>query len=709
MVDMIALLLANAIAAEPLHLDVGTLTTPLLDGFQLLSPYGCEDPRVTWEKPPTEPFWEGDPDALIGDGSEGGVLRLKLEPGTWDVWVQMGRPGEEPRMWAGGDPYGLTVDGQQALRVDTPADWTAFLQSPSFSANPRPVFRPGESAWDRQVTPAFPWRHVRVEVSAAGLQVAPFGRPLLAMVAWPAARDAEAEVDLALVDAAREAWWHEHIMPSDDDGASWVVATPGPLGAQVGTLDDLPDPRLATAEDTVSIDLARDDRTSKLIYVFGGDGPGDVHVDAPADLDVSVSEASWLDAAQHQDRALQPRPTVLWPGARWEGGQALPPALLVTVRSRPDSKTGVHDITLTLTRAGQIATVRLDVRVHGTVAQAGIPTGLFTQVPPEATLRAGYASDTVLGLVDEMFGLMAADGFDAATLRYAYWPNAATDGDKVDTRIIDHALASWARLGGKLLVWSDPKVPLRPAAYGNPDGPIILDHMVESTRQLLEVARDAPLPLWFHIWEEEAGWKRVDSVARGRQLATAIRRLGPPGIKLLGTAPTPADWPIADSLDAALLSGDGRILVDGIARARTRGAATWAYNLNAGASGPLLAWASGADAFLQWHAGAFALDPFNAVSRKPRFFLTALGPDGHVHSTVLLEDMADGRAQARLLGTLDARKRPTDLPATALIDAARASLIQGAADPEGRLLEGDALDALRSAVLAALDRVPKAD
>lgn len=706
---MIALLLATAVAAEPLHLDVGTLTTPLLDGFSLLSLYGCDDKRVTWDKPPTEPFWEGEPDALVADGAEGGTLRLDLEPGTWDLWVQMGRPGEEPKMWAGGDPYGLTIDGQEALRVDTPSDWQAFLRSPSFSANPRPVFRPGESAWDRQVAPAFPWRHVRVEVPEAGLAVSPFGRPLLALVAWPAARDAEAEVDLALVDATRETWWHEHIMPSDDEGASLVPAKAGPLAVQVATLDDVPDPTVATADDTVSLDLARDDRASRLLYVFGGDAAGDVQIDAPDDVEVSVSEASWLDAAQHQDRALRPRPTVLWPGNHWTGGQGLPPALLVTVRSKADSKAGVHDVTLSLRRAGQVATVHLDVRVHAVVPQAGVPTGVFTQVPPEATLRTGYASDTVLGLVDEMFGLLAKDGFDAATLRYAYWPNSATDGDQVDTRIIDHALASWTRLGGKLLVWSDPKVPLRPAAYGKPEGPIILPQNLEPTRQLLDVSRDAPMPVWFHVWEEEAGWKRVDTVDRGRELAKALRELGPPGLKLLGTTPTPADWPVADALDAALISGDGRWLVDGMARARARGASAWAYNLNAGASGPLLAWAVGADAFLQWHAGAFALDPFNAVSRKTRFFLTALGPDGHVHSTVLLEDMADGRALARLLGTLDARRRPGDPAPAAILDATRTSLQQASADPEGRLLDGDALDTLRSATLDALDRVPKSN
>lgn len=705
---MIAFLLANAIAAEPLHLDVGTLTTPLLEGFTLLSPYGCDDARVSWEKAPTAPFWEGDPDALVGDGVEGGVLRLKLEPGTWDLWVKLGRPGEEPRMWAGGEPYGLRIDGHEALRVDTPVEWSAFLQSPSFAGNPRPVFRVGESAWDRQVAPAFPWRHVRVDVTADGAQVAPFGRPLLGLVAWPAARDAEAEVDLALVDAARESWWREHSMPSDDEGGSLVVSKPGPLATQVGTLDDLPDQTLATSDDTLTLDLARDDRTSRLLYVFGGDAPGEVRVDAPDDVDVSVAEASWLDAAQHQDRSLRPRPTVLWPGARWIGGQGVPPALVVTVRTRSDSQPGVHPIVLTLSRAGQLATVHLDARVHGVLPDAGIPTGLFTQVPPEATLRTGYASDTVLGLVDEMFGLMAGDGFDATTLRYTYWPNGAADTGEVDTQLIDHALASWARLGGKLLVWSDPKGPLRPAAYGKPDGPVIPEALIESTRAQLDVARDAPVPVWFHIWEEEAGWKRVDTVARGRELAAAIRALGPPGVKLLGTTPTPADWPVADALDAVLISGDGRWMVDGISRARARGASTWAYNLNAGASGPLLAWAVGADTFLQWHAGAFALDPFNAVARRTRFFLTALGPDGHVHSTVLLEDMADGRAQARLLATLDARKRPNDAVSAALVASTRQSLVQAAPDPEGRLLDNDALSALRSAVLAALDRLPQA-
>lgn len=704
---MLVTLLATALAAEPLLLDAGTLTTPRLDGFALLSPFGCDDPRVTWEEPAGEAFWEGEPDALTGDGIEGGVLRLKLEPGAWDVWVQLGHPGEEPRMWAGGAAYGVKVDGQEALRVDAPPAWADFLRSDSFSPNPRPVFRAGDSAWDRQIAPELPWRHLRVDVDADGVTLAAFERPLLGLVAWPADRAADAEVGRALVDAARESWWREHLMPSDDAGASLVLAAPGPLATQLTWLDGRPDPTQAAAARTGTVHLARDDRASRLLYVFGGDTPGDVTIQAPEDLEVVLSEASWLDAAQHTDRTLAARPVVLWPGPSWAGGQGLPPALVVTVRSRAGSAPGWHPVQLTLKRAGQVATVRLDVRVHDVVADTGIPTGLFTQVPPEATLRTGYGSDTVLALVDEMFALLASRGLDAASLRYAYWPNQVMKDDPVDTRIIDHAIASFARLGGRLLVWSDPKVPLRPAAYGSSDGPVIPDDLIQPTRQLLDVARDAALPVWFHVWEEEAGWKRVDTVPRGRELAAALRGLGPPGLKLLGTTPTPSDWPVADALDAVLLSGDGRWLVDAMARARARGASAWAYNVNPGASGPLLAWATGADTLLQWHANAFSQDPFHAVSRKTRWFLTTLGPDGHVHSTTLLESMADGRAQARLLGTLERLAPPHDAQAVALIAATRASLIQAAPDPEGALLGDEALDRTRSAVLAALDRVSK--
>ena len=665
-----------------MHLDAGTLASPLADGFDALHLEGSDDSRVRWLDDPRPGEVRGFPDPLTADGLIGGTLHLSLEPGTWRVWALLGQVGEDPYGWADVDRFGLEVVGQDGLSVDIPRPWPAFVASAVVRPNPRPVFLPDQTSWDRQIGPAHPWRETTVEVGADGLTLTPFGRPLQALVAWPDDAGADAAIDLALIDAARKSWYHLHHEPSE-----WEHPPPftsaGALSAQVGMLHTAPGAPL-----------------HRLVTLQGGDAPGTVRIEGLEALAPSVREVSWLDAAGHPSKKTRPRPVVIGPPTdHWTGGQGLPPTLALHLGVPAEAPPGRHRGWLVLGRDGRNTRVRLDVTVHDVHLGPSLPVGVFLQVPQDATLRAGFGSPEVLDLLDQTMDLLAARGTTALALRYATWPESE------DPSVFMHVADGWSRRGGELLVWSDPKVALRGAAYVRPTGPLLPASALPALRAALALAADAPLPVAIHLYEEE-GQKNLDAVPRGRALAEAVRQLDP-SVRLLATMPHPADAAAADAFDQVTFTAWPTPDPERFAAARARGASAWAYNLAPGRSGPLLAWALGADGLLQWHWQPRTGDPHAPLHRPAPWFHGLIDRDGRVRATPQADHLAEGIVDVRVLTSLAAVATGGGRharEATGLLDAMRAALLDPHPSEDGALLSDEVLDAARRRSLILLSQ-----
>jgi hypothetical protein len=691
------LLALTAALAQPILLDAGSLVSPLMEGFTRLHQEGSDQPGVRWLTPPFRVETRGFPDPLLTDGLHGGVLHLDLPAGRWEIRVLQAVPHEDPRVWAGEPVWGLKAQGAVVIEHRHPVRWEDFLQSPEFAAAPRPRFVPGETAFDRQLATRHRWERVEVEVGADGLVLQPFGRPVQAWVIAPLAERAETEVELALIDGLREAWWQRHYAP--EAHLPLPTLTLGPLGLAALDHDlDLAHPTLPPAvyEALVGEPLILP------FAVLGGDQPGTIEVRAGKGVGVELMELSWLDAAGHPARTLKPRPTVAWPGPSWRGDQGLPPVLVARVEvSRP----GRHRIRLRLRRGEERLDHDLMVHAAPAAVSPGIPTGLYVQLPPEAMLRGG----PLLDLADDHLRLLASFGLRAVSLRYLFWDAGYPESTPVDTSRFDHLAATWASLGGELLVWADPKTALRGAAYRD-DGPTLPADRRPVVQELLQAAANAPLPTFVHVYEEE-GYVHADAARRTPAFAEALRALAP-DVRLLGAAPTPRDWPIAADLEVLTLTGDGTDLADAARRTREAGGTPWAYNLAPGRAGPLVAWAAGVEAHLQWHANPIAADPFDAVREPARWFHTVLAPDGEHHATAMLIALSDGLYDARLLRTLEEHLAmdpgtvdPDLVRATdAFVDTVRHTLLAARLDPsnDGRLLPDADLGRIRARARALL-------
>ncbi len=699
---MIFWLFVHALAAptaEPMRLDAGPAGSPVLEGFQHLGADGCEDPRVRWVEPPYLAFRHDMPDALALDGLDGGVLHLDLPAGRWILAAMLGRPDERAQSWAGMDAFGFSVGGVPVATVTLPTDWAAFVASPLYAPAVRPHFRPDENAWDRMIAPAWPWTEATVDVGADGIDVAAFGRPLQALVAWPASQPEAWEVEQTLIRSRRRISWARYGVGGLADTPA-PLASPGPLGLALGSLDKIPSAAPGATSLRATLHLARNDRTTRLVTLSGGDDEGRIEVIAPPGLDVRLAEAAWLDTAQTPGRTWGPRPVVLDEGWVWRGGQGTPPVVQLTVATTAATPPGTHTVRLRFVREdGDTAELRVRVQVADVTVENRLPVGLFVQADPPAMLRTNGASPTTTALLDDHLRLLAAHGFDALSLRYLYWPNRYPADANVDADLFLHAVQTWADLGGTSVVWADPKIAWRPAAYVNPDGPVLPDKLVPSATGLLAATARAALPVYVHMWEEEATWKNLGAPPRGALLAERLRSLGPPGLRLFGTLPQAPDWPMAASLDRAVLWGFGDDLVQGITHAKAVGAEAWAYNLTPGASSPLLAWAAGAEGLLQWHANAVAADPYRYAIEPNVTFHTILAPDGTHHATVLLADLADGAADARLLATLEAAGLSD--AQRALVEPLRAALLGATSvnGGDGALITAESRWALRAALL----------
>jgi hypothetical protein len=375
----------------------------------------------------------------------------------------------------------------------------------------------------------------------------------------------------------------------------------------------------------------------------------------------------------------------------------VPPTLSVTLTTTDDAVPGAHTVTLVLERDGDRHDVAIPVTVHGLPLVDGPPSGLFLQVRQEATVRTGMASRTVHDLVTRALTQLSEHGLDAVGVRYTTWPEDRAGAD-VDLTVYRHLASTWAELGGRALLWSDPKLYWRSLAYRRTEGRMLRSGDTELVTELLEVAAETGAVV--HTYEEEA-WQGLHAVDRAPGLFTLLRELLPDGPPLAATAPTAADHLVAASADVVLVTGRD----PAAAAAAVRDDATvWAYNLAPGRDGPLQAWSAGAETFLQWHADPRSVDPFDDSVLPGRWTHQLLHPDGTFHPTVLLADLAAGVADVRVLATLEACARPGSRDHR-LVQTCRETLATARPTPasEGALWSDAQLDALRRDALTRLD------
>lgn len=651
--------LVTGLASEPVLLDAGPSTSPVLEGFARLHLEGSDDPRVTWAEAPTSAFDEGEPDPLAMDGLRGGALKIDVPPGTYDLHAIVGHPLEDPQSWLAGS-WGLWTTGGNLVTWG-PERFRDWLASPGYAAAWRPHGDTG-TGWARQVAPATAWMSGTVEVGDDGLVVRPHLRPLRALALVPH-DDPSWDVVRATADGAREGWWLTHVAPP-------VAPDPTtPIAAEDWTD---PSPHLGRGDRWSTTVALPDDRPGRWTW----SGPGDVE----------VVELAWHDVHEHPYRAVRWAPVIATPGPAWEGGQGAPVTLRVTVRTRPDDPPGTVAGSLRLTRDDDTLDLPLSFVVHDTPVDDTFGAGLFAQAPPE--FQWGMLPHDRLALLDQLLDHLAAAGLDTISLRYASWPVAWTlfggqqDAGDAAMATLEHVAQAWSDRGGRALIWSDIKTGLRAEAYDDASptpGRIPADRVL-LTIELVEAALDAPLPVWIHAWEEEGlthTWAQDAAPLFAEQLQAGHAR----DITTFGTLATPKGWG-AERLDVVTVSAPAHLLDDAVTAARPGRQAVWAYNLAPGAVGPLHAWAAGADGLIQWHVNAWVMDPSILATKRPRWFHLLFGPDGRWHDTAQLFDLADGVADARLLDTL--ARRLHELPprrhrqAEDLLTAVRTQIAQTA-------------------------------
>jgi hypothetical protein len=716
-------LLLTAFAAEPILLDAGPLADHVMEGFVRLDLEGCADLRARWEVPPDKAIPGAFPDPLAGDALVGGRLHLDLEPGRWHVWVMLGQ--EAATLAEVTQPFGLRSGDQAIVEVTPPTLWADWLASPFGSANPRPVFRPDETAWDRQLRPTHPWREAEIEVGAGGLDLQAFGRPLQAIVLAPAAQVDTTRVALALTDDLRKDWFHRYFYPQLREPTA--LPTTDTL-----TLAAWDEPTGAPAR-SWSPTLARDERHGAVLWL-PGDGPAEVEVDGLPGLTVELYEVSWLDAAQHAARPTRVRPAVLIPregrAVALTGGQGLPTGLALVLRSAgrtaPDatasfawlSAPGLHRGRVTLTQGGERWRLDLKVRVLDlTLPPPPAPAGFIWLASPAAAKMLPTPTDLrdlpiggppLHRVLDEELARMEALGATAITLKGALDPDQLRkQAPERAAALAVHLLQRWADHGGTIAQWADPKMIIRQSAFVHPAEDPLPDSLTPTLQALLAIPSRAPIRVVIPVWEEEGGWKNAGALPIARALMPQLKALAP-DVRFAANAGHPLDHAVAGLIDVVTLGNLPTLRRSIVEQVRTSGSTPWAYNLAPAETGPLAAWANGVEAFVQWHWSPAMVDPLHDVHQRPVWWYAARGPDGQVWHTALAERFAAGITLTRWLALIEQQLREApDAEAQALIDALRASLDgpMNNSTWDGEMLAPAAVAALRPALVETATRL----
>lgn len=703
-------LLTAAFAIEPLLLDAGP--DPALDGFVQLSMRGADDLRVRWQQAPQGAIPGDFPDPLAGDALVGGSLRLDLEPGVWHVWVMLGT--EHPTLAQSSQPYGLRWGDVDLLRVTPPTDFASWLAAPE-RASAWPQFLPGETAWDRVIHPAHRWLEVEVTVGGHGLVLAPFGRPLQALVLAPAEQTEAVRAQLATADLARREWFYLHFYPTLRDEVPPFAS--GPARVVLTDWEQTPDPAAPTA--TWSPRLARGDRQGTVAWLLPGDAPVEASVEGLDDLQVELFTVGWLDTAQHSTRPTRVRPALLAPGTG-RPTQGLPVGTAITVTVPPDARAGRRKGALVLRSAGATFRVPIELVVLDLdLPLAPVPSGFIMQLNVAATVLDGQGSDTVRRLVQEDFARMRALGCEAITMKGALIGSHFPDGDLGPSmQLTRDTIGAWAAMGGRALQWADPKVSLHQAGFVHPERDALAGALGGPMKTLLSAVDGAPLPVVVGLWEEDGGWKNADALLLAQKIVPEIRALAP-HIRLGASAGHPEDLAVAGLIDVVSIGNLPTIRRAAVEQVQALGGTAWAYNLAPGRTGPLAAWAAGVEAYVQWHWGPEIVDPFHDLHEAATWWYAAPGPDGHVWHTAQAERFGQGIADTRYLALLETRAtaalknrsprvRAQAERALTLLHDTRATLDGALASTawDGDMLAPHSLDLLRDAVVNALIALP---
>lgn len=665
--------LLTAAVAAPLVIDAGPWGGPVWDGAVALTPAGSADRRVTWSTPPDDAGGGDWPDPLAGDWVRGGVVHVALPAGRYEVAVMVGRDGlsggERTAAWG--------IEADHLRLIDQPAATTWEALRPTWLDVPDPVFRPGETVWDRGPAVVHRWHRATVKVDADGLSLRTWGRPLQAVAIWPLGDPAP---DLV---AGRRAWFLAHHLPEPDP----VPPVDLPVA---GTLTDVHGAAWPT-----TATLADGDRVS-LVW-WPGEQARSVQIEAPAGLDAELYELRWEDVRDALGQ-LRVRPTWLRPTpGDLRGGQGLPPAVLVRLRADRPFLGG----NLTLRSGDRSATVALTA-LPVALPASPVPTGYAMQVHPTATRLDGFDAPSVRALLDADLARQADLGFSAVALRGALGSSPFPADPEAALSLTRHAFEVWQDLGGRSLVWADPKVYVRPSAFLAPTDEPVPAALREPMRALLQAAANAPFPVQVSFWEEEGGWKNADASTLAERLLGTLRPLAPAGATLSATTGHPIDWEAGALYDAIFVTCGPPMPADLVARYRARGVQVHAYNLSPGTSGPLAGWAMGADSLLEWHWNPSAGDGMDGRGRAGLTAQAVHAPDGQVWHTLTAERFAEGVALTRWIAAIEAAllaspHHPAAAEARALLDALRQTL--AAANPvaawENEVLAPSALPGLR--------------
>lgn len=682
----------------PLWLDLGPVGQQVPPGWVDCNPEDC-GPQARFVQPPHEAPSGALPDLVTGDATHGGALHLALPAGRYRAWAWLGHG--VPSLDDAVAPAALSVGAATVWSDPGATTWPTFAEASGRQCWPH-YTEVGEADARSFLADARPpgWVETKTFVVAAdGARLRATGRPLQGLVVAREDEAAEVLAQLAVEDALRAAWRAEHLPPVRPPPPLLDAVSTGPLERGPTTVVQAP----------LRQTLLRDDRRTLGLWL-PTDAPAEVVVRAPRDLSVERWEIGWLDARQHASRPLATRPTWLVPtDGALRGGQGLPTGVALTLHAPPTARPGRHRVDVTLTQGDATHRVRIDVDVlRAVLPESRLRTGWFHQHDP-AKVRLGGPRDAAF-LRD--LARARALGADAAAIKGLMWGSTFPDGVEEGADRFLEVADTWAAMGGRTLLWGDPKEPVRPLTYLAGQG-TLPDALRDPLRRLLTAAPHAGLDVAVTFWEEEGGWKNATAERLAARLVPDLKGLLP-GLALAATAGHPMDRAVAGLFDVLLvgnLPALSRATLEGV---RAAGSRAWAYNAAPGATGPLAAWAAGAEVLLQWHWDPTATDPCDEASAQPTWWYASELPGEVLAHTTLAESMAQGIRITRLLTALhdacDARPgSSTAMRACTLVAATRAAL-DGATPStafEGEVWPASQVDALEAAATEALRALPR--
>ncbi len=602
-----------------------------LAGFAPLGPLDLPDGAARWSSPPSRGLSGDWPDPLSADGWVGGALSLSLAPGPWILWVLVPTTAT------------VSVGGQELPGVEATL-WPDQLAA----SDPFPVFKPGESEWERRVTRRAGWRRVRVEAGESGVPLSVTDGALHALVAAPFDDRAAGGARVRAADAARRAAWV----------ARWgePVANPriehGPLALSTTTAVGVPWEQRSPVGAEVRLSAAPGEWVQQTFWLEGGDASGTVSVSGVDGAE--IYELHWLDAAGPWPRERRPRPAfarpVLMDGASGglRGGQGTPVGFVLRFPAPERGDRAVVEVT----RGAEVARVEIALDVlRVRLPEARLKSGFF--LAPPARWTASPPPEAV-GWIHAQHAAMRQFGASAVA-----WRGLTAASSESDT-LARAALCDWGATGP--FHWWDMAA-LRPTAFpDDADGTWSSgDTARYQARDALGTACRADV---VHFLYNEEGHKSLRAVDQG---AAAGARVSEAGGRTSGAFAGRVDWPAAAGLDVVMVHGRPLLdLADRDALKQIGAEDVWSYNLPAGRSGPWLAWASGTSGLLQWQWTPDDGDPYDLVGPVERWSYSFPAPDGAVWPSVALLEWTEGVADLRWIAWAESRAKRKDRAGRAL-------------------------------------------